>query len=337
VTRLGDLGEHEILGALRRIFEENAPPPPAGFLGIGDDAAMLPPPAAGRSLLVTVDALVEGTHFERSYAPARFVGRKAAAVNISDIAAMGGRPRYALLALSAPGELPWEWLEEFAHGFAERMREFDIRIAGGNLAGGERFSATVTVLGDVETGRAVSRAGGCPGDRLFLTGPVGASALGLAVLRGEIPAPPEPTRTALITAHLDPAPRVREGALAAHYARAMIDLSDGLLVDLGHLCAESGCGAEIVRARLPHAPEWEAFATARAGDASRVWLEGGEDYELLFAVPPSSAATCEREAAAAMIHFFEIGCLTQGSGIIVVGVDGAREVVAPPRGFEHFR
>jgi thiamine-monophosphate kinase len=333
--RIAEVGEFEVLAELRRVFGEEAPGEP-GYLGIGDDAALLPAPAAGLLLVATVDAVVEGVHFERRYAPARLVGRKALAVNLSDVAAMGGEPRYALCALAAPPELPLEWLREFAHGFGERAREFGVRIAGGNLTRGPCFAATVTVLGDVERGRAVTRAGGRLGDRLYVTGVLGASALGMSLLRGAGPAPTAEVREALVRAHLDPTPRLGEGRLAAGFARAMIDLSDGLLGDLGHLCRASGCGAEIWAAGLPWPREAEALAAALFGSGARAALAGGEDYELLCAVPEAQAPAFEAGASGGCARFEAVGRLTAGPGIEVVWEDGRREVVRA-QAFEHFR
>jgi thiamine-monophosphate kinase len=331
-TPLGAVGERAALGELRRIFWVSGG---EGYLGIGDDAALLPAPPPGVAVVATVDALIEGVHFERVWAPARLVGRKALAVNISDVAAMGGLPRYALLAIAAPADLPLQFLLDFAAGFAERARDLGVRIAGGNLAAAAQFSATATVLGEVEAGRAVTRNGGRPGDGLYVTGPLGASALGLEVLRGRGPRLPEPVHEALVAAHLDPAPRVEEGRFAARYARAMIDVSDGLLGDLDHLCRESGCGAEIEPGQVPRPSGSDAFASA-VGDVVRFCLRGGEDYELLCAVPPERSQEFETAARAHELRFHAIGRLTGEAGIVLVGEGGRRELVTPDS-FEHFR
>jgi thiamine-monophosphate kinase len=332
---IGEVGELGVLADLRRVFGELASQEPS-YLGIGDDAALLPVPGADRQLVATVDALVEGVHFERRYAPARLVGRKALAVNLSDVAAMGGIPRYALCALLAPPDLSLSWVHEFAQGFGDRAREFGVRIVGGNLSRGPCFAATVTVLGEVERGRAVTRDGGRPGDRLYVTGTLGASALGMALLRDEGPRPSPEVQEALTRAHLDPTPRLAEGRLAAGFARAMIDLSDGLVADLGHLCRASGCGAEVQAARLPWPREAEALATALWGSGAQAALTGGEDYELLCAVPEAQAQAFELAVGREGLSFQAVGRLTAGPGIEVVFEDGRREA-ARAQAFEHFR
>jgi thiamine-monophosphate kinase len=332
---IGELGEFAVLAEIARILEEGCGPR-ADVLGIGDDAAILPPPPLGWRTVATVDALVEGVHFERRLAPPRLLGRKALSVNLSDIAAMGALPRFALLALTAPAHLPLGWVRDLARGFAERAVDFDVRVVGGNLTGGPVISVTVTVLGEVEADRAVTRAGGSPGDRLYVTGPLGASALGLALLRGAAPGPPEPVRHALIAAHLDPTPRIAEGRLAARHARAMIDLSDGLLGDLGHLCRASGCGAEIEATLLPRLHESDALASIVAGGPLAAALAGGEDYELLCAVSPAEVSAFEGAAAAHAMTFYPIGSLSAGGEITLIHADGRREKVGG-RSYEHFR
>lgn len=349
---LGEVGELGVLRALRERFAGYGAPPPAGWLGIGDDAAALPAPAPGQRLLLTVDAVVEGVHFARAWAPARLVGRKAMAVNLSDIAAMGGTPTAALLALSLPRTLSLAWLLDFAQGAAERAAAHGCVIVGGNLTGGPVVSATITLVGEAAGERVSTRAGGAAGDVLYVTGRLGSAATGLrALLAAQAPvhvaaehaAAPfddDGRWTALgaaeelracVLAQLDPVPRLAEGRFAAGFASAMIDVSDGLAGDLGHLARASGVAAEVETAQLPR---WERVSAEEA-------LWGGEDYQLCCAVPPARACDFERESAAGGFDFRRIGVLCpatapDGSVVFARHADGRRERLGAG-GFEHFR
>lgn len=288
-------------------------------LGIGDDAALLEAPAGW--LVATCDALLAGRHFAPEDDPAD-VGWKALAVNLSDLAAMGARPRHALLALNLP-EADGEWLERFLDGFLAIAHEHGVALVGGNLARGD-LSITVTLLGEVAAGRALRRDGGRAGDRLWVTGALGAAAAALASLRrGERP-PPD------WRARLDrPVPRVSAGLALAGLAHAAIDLSDGLLADLDRLCTASGTGAEIDLSALPFAPGLEAL-----GDDDRLAfaLGGGEDYELLLALPPGLDP---RPQLADSLPITAIGTLTAEPGIRLRDARGALRPVGA-MGFDHF-
>lgn len=329
---IGALGEFGVIAELGKIFSSVE----GGTVGIGDDTAVLPPPPKGREQLLTVDAQIEGIHFERSWAIARLLGRKALAINLSDVAAMGGEPRWAVLAVAAPATLPWSWMRDLAQGFAQSAHEHAVAVVGGNLSGGERVAATVTVVGEVEAGRAVRRAGGRPGDRLYLSGSVGAAAMGLALVQGAALPAAEPVGEMLRGAFLDPRPRLPEGRLAAGFARAMIDLSDGFLGDLGHLCAASGCGARVELGRIPFPPGAEPVAAALWADPELERLRGGEDYGLLCAVASEVAPAFEERVIQEGASFHQVGVLQSQPGVLLVREDG-RRVQEPARAFEHFR
>lgn len=309
--------ERELIALIAR----RVAPPPGVLLGIGDDAALLAPPESARALAVSCDALVEGSHFLAGAAP-EDLGWKALAVNLSDLAAMGAQPRHALLALTLPdGDALW--LQHFLDGFLALAEAQGVALVGGNLARGPRQIA-VTVLGEVAPTCALRRSGGRPGDRLWVTGTLGGAAAALAAERQGREAP-LPWRRRLWR----PEPRVGVGLALAGVAHAAIDVSDGLLADLMRLCAASGVGAELDLATLPLAPGIEVLATE---ERLYLALSGGEDYELLLALPPGLDP---RACCPAAIPLTPIGYLTESPGIRLREADGAvREVGAA--GWDHF-
>ena len=289
-------------------------------MGPGDDAAVVRP--ASRPLLLTVDALCEGTHFRSTWLTPAALGRRAFLVNASDLAAMGGRPTFALLAVEAPGSYPVARLDALVGGFAAAARRSGARLVGGNLTAGRRLALTVTLLGEAP-GRVVTRAGGRAGDALYVTGRLGASALAVRRLaggrRGALPALPS---------------RLDAGPLLARVASAMIDVSDGLVQDLGHLCRASGVAADLELACVPVAP---ACRRALGAGAEKFAATGGEDYELLFAVPARRVAALARLAPRLGCRLTRIGRLRRGRpGVRVLDADG-RPVRLARAGFDHFQ
>ena len=254
-------------------------------LGIGDDAAILP--SLGRlQTLLTTDFLAEGVHFRTAWSPGFLLGRKALAVNLSDIAAMGGVPRACVMSAGFPARIPPGYARDVARGFADRARRHGVDLVGGDTGRARSLFLNVALLGAVEPGRAVRRSGARAGDGLYVTGALGASAAGLRLLGRGVRAGAGRTRGAFapaLRAHLDPEPRVVAGRLLGltGLAAAMIDLSDGLWHDLPRLCAASGTGAVVEEAAVPVSPAAHAVL-GRAG-ARRAAIVGGEDYELLFA------------------------------------------------------
>lgn len=300
--RLSAIGE---FGLIDRIRKGGLAMAPGVRVGIGDDAAILEP-SPGNLLVATTDLLIEGVHFRREFASPYAIGWKAMAVNVSDIAAMGGIPRHALVALAVPQEVPVEFLEEFYRGLREEGARDQVEIVGGDTSSspsGMVFS--LALLGEVERDRYMIRGGAKAGDTIWVTGRLGVSAAGLAALEagfrvtgegaGGITGPgverlAAEEREALveaIRAHLFPTPRVKEGrALAiAGVVSAMIDLSDGLASDLGHILTESGVSAKVYRERLPLHPSTEIVGRLLGQDPWGYALQGGEDYELLFTSP----------------------------------------------------
>jgi thiamine-monophosphate kinase len=313
VHRLGDVGEQAWIARLTRRLARSSRGDRRVLVGPGDDAAAVRP--EGRPLLLTTDTLVEGVHFRRGWASPGALGRRAFAVNASDVAAMGGRPAFVLLALEAPASLPTADLDALVDGVAAAARGAGARLVGGNLSAGPCLAVTVALVGTVP-GRLVTRAGARPGDRLWLTGTLGAA--GLGVRRGRLAGVPR---------------RTGAGMLLARVASAMIDVSDGLVQDLGHLCRASGVGAALELPRLPVAP---AVRRALGARAARFAATAGEDYELLAAVPPVRERTLARLRG-------RLGCRLTCIGRIVAGPPAVRVLDARGRqvrlgrgGFDHF-
>ena len=291
-------------------------------LGPGDDAAVLRP-RPGEDLVATVDAVVDGVHFDRRATKAD-VGWKSLAVNLSDLAAMGARPVAALVALALPRGVRPAAVRELARGLGACARAHRIPIVGGNVTRADVLSVTVTALGAVPRGRAVLRAGARPGDLVAVTGTLGDAALGLR--RGAAPA--------LARRQRRPTPRVAAGLALAPLAHAAVDVSDGLVQDLGHLCRASGVGCRIGVAELPLSPAYRR-AAARLADPFAAALAGGEDYELVLALPPTALGAARAAAARARTPLAVIGRFVRGAGVEVVGPDGVPRPA--PAGHDHLR
>jgi len=248
--------------------------------GIGDDAAVLDLPA-GSELVVTTDMLVAGRHFPEHTDP-ESVGHKALAVNLSDLAAMGAEPAWATLAISLPAA-DETWLAGFCAGFFTLAREHGIALVGGDTVRGP-LAITVQAMGRLPSGTAILRSGARPGDRIVVTGHLGDAALGLEVASGRLTL--AAGQASSVRARLDrPVPRVREGQALRGLASAMIDVSDGLLADLGHILRASRTGARIDPSRVPLSDAYREYL--QLGGDMRAALEFGDDYELCFTVAPS--------------------------------------------------
>ena len=301
-------------------------------LGIGDDAAAVTP-MPGHHTLVTSDMLVEGVHFDLAYTDGAALGRKSLAVNLSDIAAMGGVPRYFLLSLAIPRQTPVEFLDDFIGGMLGLAAEFEVALIGGDTCAAlSGLTISVTLMGEQLPERVVRRAGARPGDFVFVTGTLGDSALGLELLRrGE-------RSGGAIDRHLSPTPRVREGAAlaAAGLPTAMIDVSDGLLADLGHILRLSGTGAAIRLDRLPLSADFLARRDSLAPDPFALPLAGGEDYELLFTAPPSAEGSIRSLCTEFGTPVTVLGRITAETGVTITTPDG-RDYVPRQSGFNHFQ
>ncbi len=296
--------------------------PPAAPLGPGDDCAVLP--GGATDLCVTVDALVEGVHFSLRHFRFQDVGYKALAVSLSDLAAMGARPRWFLCALALPERLRAGPVMAMAEGMSALARQHRIALVGGNVTAARQLSITITAAGQVSRGRALTRAGARSADRLYVSGTLGDARLALSLLlRGE--------RTRAAVRQLRPSARVRLGQLSVPYARAAIDLSDGLAQDLAQLCCASRVGARVDVACLPVSTELRRWAGSEER-AAKWALAGGEDYELLLAIPPHRSAAFERACARAGEQVREIGVVTRGSR---VAFSFGGHAIPAPLGYDH--
>ncbi|MEW6750568.1 MAG: thiamine-phosphate kinase [Candidatus Latescibacterota bacterium] len=331
---VADVGEFGLIARLRRFVGEHGAPLAGGELGIGDDAAVLCV-RPGHQLLVTCDVVVEGRHYLRGTDPAD-LGWRAAAVNLSDIGAMGGQPRYALLSLGLRPEQPVATLERVYRGFLEALQPYGAAVAGGNvtLTTGPPF-LDVTLLGEVEQGRALKRSGARPGDAILVTGLPGQAAAGLRRLQEGAPVPPDDP---LVLAYRRPPARVPEGREACRCGvHAAIDTSDGLAGDLGQLCRESGVGAVVEAARLPVSPALARAAAAWGEDPLALVLSPSDDYELLLTCAPQAAQAVQRALAGVRgVPVTCIGTITTSAGHLGLRRDGHEEPLTGG-GWDHFR
>lgn len=333
--RLSQIGER---GLIRKIRAWLGAVGPGVSVGIGDDCAVLSP-TPGTLLLATTDLLIEDVHFRRRYAGYTDIGWKALAINLSDIAAMGGRPRFALVALASPSETTVEEIEALYAGMQAAAAPHEVRIVGGDTcASPDGLIVNVTLLGEI-SGQPRLRSGARPGDLIAVTGSLGLSAAGRAVLEaGSPPELPADLAAEVCRAHLRPTARVAEGIFfgQADGVQAMIDCSDGLAVDLGHIAAESGVGALVRLDRLPISPAVGRVAEATGRDPVELAAAGGEDYELLLAITPGALPALVSGLRSAT-----------GTELTVIGeirapeerlrfLNGEGRSVALGTGFEHF-
>ena len=329
-----EVGERALIDRIRQRFPHS---PGALTIGIGDDAAVAAG-VRGELQVLTTDALVEGIHFNLAFSSTADVGYKALAVNVSDIAAMGGTPRLALLSLILPERLTLADFDGLLDGFAEMASEAGVVLAGGNIARSPGpLVVDVTAVGDVRPRRILTRGGGRAGDVLYVTGAIGAAAAGLGWLRGAGPGVSESAEIALLTArHRRPTPRVRIGAILGRTrtATACMDLSDGLADAVSAIARASGTGAIVDATSLPIPTPARQWFAARGQDPVAAALAGGDDYELLFAVPPrrhGRLRTVIRQGRGVPVT--RIGELTSAPAILLK-THGATEPL--PSGFTHF-
>ena len=292
-------------------------------LGIGDDAALLRVPE-GQELVVTVDSLVAGVHFPLDAAPAD-IGHKALAVNLSDLAAMGATPSWVTLALTLPGAEA-DWLQAFCAGFFALADRHEVQLVGGDTTHGP-LSITVQAMGLVPAGRALRRDGARPGDAILVTGSLGDAALALA--RGAA-APPG------LRARLDrPLPRIAAGQVLREFASSAIDISDGLLADLGHIVRASGVGAELWVDELPRSVAFHQSLDPAQADWHALPLAGGDDYELCVTLAPEQLAAARARLAELDLPLTQVGQICHGQGIHCRHGDG-RAYMPTATGYDHF-
>ncbi|HEX2235172.1 MAG TPA: thiamine-phosphate kinase [Actinomycetota bacterium] len=325
--RVSALGEH---GLLERIARRIGPPPPSEVWA-GDDAAVVPWPDA--QLLLTTDVVVEGIDFRLEWSSPEDAGWKAVAASVSDIAAMGGRPQHAVASLALPAETPVALVDELLDGMLAAAARWGVSLVGGDLSGATELSLAIAAVGAAGQGGPVLRSAACPGDCLCVTGSLGGARAGLVALeRGA--RSPDPETEAARARQLRPLARVDEGvALAAAGARAMIDISDGLVVDLGRLMAASGTGCDVDADAVPVDPAVEPVARRWALDALETALVGGEDYELLLTMEETLVDAAHTSLEAIGTPLTRIGVVTEGPARI-----GGRELASwREESWEHLR
>jgi len=321
------MGEFELI---RQFFQrEQAENLPAGVvLGIGDDCALLQMPD-GKQMAVSMDTLVADVHFPAD-AEAEQIGERALRVNLSDLAAMGAEPLWFTLALTLP-ETDEHWLRGFSRGLFRVAREFNCALVGGDTTSGP-LSITLQVMGSVEPAHALRRDGASPGDYVLVTNTLGDGAAALAVLQGELQLNAE-HEAYLRDRFYRPQPRLAEAKLLCGLASAALDISDGLIADLGHLCAASDLAAVIDVQELPLSAALQAVDDI---DQARRWaLSGGDDYELCFTVPPENMADIAMLVAQGKLQAKVIGELMPGAGVICELNGETFELPQP--GYQHFR
>ncbi|MFZ5557710.1 MAG: thiamine-phosphate kinase [Pseudomonadota bacterium] len=303
-------------------------PSPGAVLGVGDDAALVRA-GHGMDLAVATDMLVAGRHFPLDTDPER-LGHKALAVNLSDLAAMGAQPRWALLALALP-EADEDWLAAFARGFAALAAQHGVELVGGDTTHGP-LNLCVTVMGEVPAGAALRRDGAKAGDDVWVSGTLGDAALALANLQQRVELLPHEA-AALMPRLETPQPRVALGIALRGIAHSAIDVSDGLAADLGHVLKRSGVAATVEAARLPLS---EALRVRGARPELMAWvLAGGDDYELCFTAPPGVREVIDDLGRELSVPVSRIGAIESGAGLTVLD-GGGRPLQLQKAGFDHF-
>jgi len=327
--KLSRLGEFALIERIRRWT-------PIGRgvrLGIGDDAAWVENPAG--SSLITADLLIEDIHFNLQWTSLSDLGHKSLAVNLSDIAAMGGVPAYVILSLGIPAHFDSQQIAQFYRGLAILAQKSGVYLVGGDTNVAKSLIISVCVIGHAPY-VPIRRRGARPGDDIYVTGTLGDSALGLKYLRQKNSSGKQGPLAQLLARHHRPIPRLAVGAALARgkLATAMIDVSDGLLQDLGHICKASSIGALIWDEQLPLS---RAYRKLAGREGTRYALSGGEDYELLFCARPRARARIDNLARVAQVSITRIGsCVPAHQGIVVIDSTGSK-IASGTKGYDHFR
>lgn len=315
---------------IRRFFGPLAGP---GGLGLLDDAALVDC-RVGRRLVVTADAIVAGVHYLPDDPP-ELVARKLLRVNLSDLAAMGARPLHYLLTTALPVEIGGEWLARFAQGLGEDQERFAIDLLGGDSVSTKGPAVlSLTAIGEVAAGREVRRSGAKPGDLVWVSGTIGDAFLGLRLLRGDYPELAPEHRDHLTRRFRIPDPRTELGPLLGGIAHAMIDVSDGLLADLSHICETSNVAARVELGLLPLSAAARAIVEADPGVRPSL-ATGGDDYELLFSAPAESAKEVTALTSRVGLPITRIGEIEPGAGVRLVDAKG-RKIPLDNTGYRHF-
>lgn len=345
--RISDLGEFGLIDRIAARVENSA----GVITGIGDDAAVTAL-APGMQLLTSTDMLLEDVHFRRGWHDPYRLGRKSLAVSISDIAAMGALPRWALLSLAVPADLPLDFLDDFTAGFLAMAGEHGVSLIGGDTCSSRAgLVISVTIMGEQLPGRILRRSGASPGHEVWVTGTLGDAALGLKILEGGF-APVQSVDSAipgscllagagesaaLVSRLLDPTPRVSVGLALAEsgLVSAMIDVSDGILADFGHIAEQSGVGGSIRLETLPLSSAFRSFAKNSPEFPYHLALTGGEDYELCFTAPAENREKIIDCVKKCGVEATPVGIVASLPGVAIVRADGA-SCSLQTKGFNHF-
>jgi thiamine-monophosphate kinase len=332
--QVGDLGEFALIARLQRVL-----PGSTGqhvVRGIGDDCAVVRA-SPGMELLLTTDTQEEGVHFRSQWSTPQDIGWRCLAVNVSDIAAMGGTPLGALIALCVPAKLEVAFLDAFYEGLGTLALAYDCPIIGGNITRTVgHLSVTITVLGEVPYDQSVYRSGAHVGDEIWVTGELGGAKAGLEVLRHEVA---DVSAEYVLTRYRRPRPRLREAQYLREHGRirGLLDMSDGLSSDLAHLCEASAVGAQLDAAAIPIHNETRQIARVLQADPLTYALHGGEDFELCLTAPPGHLATLQPAFTQRFqCPLVRVGTIQEGNRLILTYADGT-QMPLQAQGYDHFR
>jgi len=339
-VELREIGEFGVISWIRGKMPLRDPTIAAG---IGDDAAVMKPPR-GSVCLVTTDILIEGIHFRLDYTDPLRLGKKALSINLSDIAAMGGAPQYFLLSMGLPPHLPFRWVEEFFGGVQQVADQYKLSLIGGDTSLAQKVTINITLIGQAKAGEVIYRKGAEIGDQIMVTGTLGNAALGLRILESHkgdagIFRTGDSDLVELIEKHLSPPPRIAEGRLIAenHLASAMIDVSDGLVADLGHILEESHTGARLWISQLPLSEVYRRKAPQYTSNDIDLAISGGEDYELLFTTPRKKEAKLLSLFGHSGLKLTRIGEIVDHEHGLRLFLDDGREYRPRAKGYDHFK
>jgi thiamine-monophosphate kinase len=335
---LATIGEFGMIHRIHKLLQKESVRTPGVTVGIGDDTASFQP-RAGHEVLVTCDCLVEGRHYLPDFIVPLDLGRRAMVINISDIGAMGGKPLYALVSLGLKKETPVADVEAMYRGFVMELNPFEASIIGGNLTGTENGNfIDITLIGEVEKGNLMLRSTARAGDTILVTGYPGQAAAGLQLLQHS-PSAKDNSKHSLVRIYNNPSHRAREGQAVARSgnATAMIDTSDGFLGDLGHICQESGVGAELIQEKFPISEDLKLAATQLKRDPYELFLQDSDDYELIFTCSPDNVSKIGSVIAeVSNVPVSEVGKITHTVGDFqLILPDGTQRHITPT-GWDHF-
>ncbi len=333
MRKIKELGEFGLIHHLSSRLKFRASD---SILGIGDDCAVYPV-KPGMNEVISTDALVENIHFKLSTTTPEALGRKALSVSLSDIAAMGGTPKRILVTLGLPERISVSFLDKLYSGFNEICNQYKVELAGGDTVSSPKcFFINVAVIGEAK--RVFTRKGAKPGDLIFVTGTLGDSSLGLKLLDKKKKGGKD--NKLLIERHLNPTARVQEAGILARSSiniTSMIDISDGLVQDLYHICKASKVGARIFQDKLPHSPEFARTCDKDSIPPLPLLLNGGEDYELLFTLPADGVKNLNRQFLKAKVLVTQVGEITLKPRKVSLAMrDGTTETLSESEGFNHF-